>query len=731
MIAHAARPRLSWLVAGCLLFWLASVQPQSRGAEPASPDLPLKRVVLFSSGVGFFEHRGDVDGDQTIEMRFDTAAINDLLKSMVVQDFGGGHISTVTYSSREPLAKQLKSFSIDLARNPSVADLLRQLRGQTLAIAAPNPIEGIIVSTERRRVPGGKEGTDEIEVLNLKTAAGVRSIPLYSIVEFRLSDKKLNDEFQDALAVLATAHANDKKAITLSFSGKGRRPVSVGYIQESPVWKTSYRLVLDDKESPLLQGWAVVENTTEHDWKDVSVTLVSGRPISFTMNLYEPLYVDRPVVVPETFAGLTSHTYAQDLSGKSDLETLTGDTGVRIGGKPVRMAGDTSQRPYPAVAMGGAGGGGFGGGFFGGVPGANSGGTASNGPAVTSVIPVAGGEPTKTGLDLKKGVTSAATADEVGELFRYSIKTPVTLAHSKSALLPIVNEPIKGQRVAIYNPEVQPKHPLAGLWLHNTTKLHLMQGPITVFDGGEYAGDAQIEDISPGARRLISYALDLDVEVTSRTEPQLDVLSVVKIVHGVIHATNKLTRQRIYTIKNSGDRAKHLLVEQPIDIEWKLAKPDQLAEKTRDTYRFATDVADHKTGTLAVAEERSQQQEVALGTTSDAQMLVSYRSATVASPQVKAALAELATRWAAKGELAVQRSKLEAKISEIGTEQARIRQNMDRLDKTSELFNRYVKMFGEQEDLIAKTRGELKVMSAQEDKVRKELAEFVSHLDVE
>jgi hypothetical protein len=712
------------------VFWFASVQAPSRGAEPTSPNLPLKRVVLYSSGVGFFEHRGDIEGDQTIEMRFDTAAINDLLKSMVVQDFGGGHISTVTYSSREPLAKQLKSFSIDLARNPSVGDVLRQLRGQTLAIAAPNPIEGAIVSTERRRVPGGKEGTDEIEVLNLKTAAGVRSIPLYSIVEFRLSDKKLNDEFQDALAVLATAHANDKKAITLSFAGKGRRPVTVGYIQESPVWKTSYRLVLDDKESPLLQGWAVVENTTEHDWKDVSVTLVSGRPISFTMNLYEPLYVDRPVVVPETFAGLTSHTYAQDLSGKSDLETLTGDTGIRIGGKPVRLAGVPQQQ-----GAGFGGGGGFGGGFMGGgmagVPGANSGGTASNGAAVTSVIPVLDGKPINAGLDLKKGVTSAATADAVGELFRYSIKTPVTLAHSKSALLPIVNEPIKGQRVAIYNPEVQPKHPLAGLWLHNTTKLHLMQGPITVFDGGEYAGDAQIEDISPGARRLISYALDLDVEVTSRTEPQLDVLSVVKIVHGVIHATNKLTRQRIYTIKNSGERPKHLLIEQPIDAEWKLTKPEQLAEKTRDEYRFATDVADHKTGTLAVAEERSQQQEVALGTTSDAQMLVSYRSATVASPQVKAALAELATRWAAKGELATQRFKLEAKISEIGTEQARIRQNMDRLDKTSELFNRYVKMFGEQEDLIAKTRGELKVMSAQEDKQRKELADFVSHLDVE
>ena len=183
---------------------------------------------------------------------------------------------------------------------------------------------------------------DEIDVLNLKTATGLRSIPLHAIVEFRLLDEKLDKEFQDALAVLATAHTNDKKAVTLNFTGKGRRTVRVGYIQESPVWKTSYRLVLDDKDTPLLQGWAIVENTTEHDWKDVTVTLVSGRPISFIMDLYEPLYVNRPSVVPELFASLTSRTYDQDMSGKADLEALTGDTGLRIGGKPVRF----SKNPF-------------------------------------------------------------------------------------------------------------------------------------------------------------------------------------------------------------------------------------------------------------------------------------------------------------------------------------------------------------------------------------------------
>ncbi|HEX4000678.1 MAG TPA: hypothetical protein VHX65_19170 [Pirellulales bacterium] len=698
-----------------------------QAAEPPTAELPLKRVVLFSSGVGFFEHSGEIDGNRTVEMRFDTAAINDLLKSMVVQDFGQGHVSTVTYGSREPLAKQLKSFSIDLARNPTIADLLLQLRGQRLAISMPNPVEGTVVGLERREVPAAKEGMQAIDVLNLKTATGLRSIPLNSIVEFRLLDEKLDKEFQDALAVLASAHTNDKKAVTLNFTGTGKRTVRVGYIQESPVWKTSYRLVLDDKEAPLLQGWAVVENTTEHDWKNVAVTLVSGRPISFLMDLYEPLYVDRPWVAPELFGTLTSHTYDQDMSGKADLEALTGDSGLRIGGKPVRLG--NKNQFQTGGGLGGAGGmsagmgvGGFGaGGSFG----------TNREPMVTSVVPVVGGPGPNMTLDLKKGVAPKTKAEEVGALFRYAIGTPVTLAHSQSALLPIVNEPIKGERVSIYNPADQSKHPLSGLWLHNTTKLHLMQGPITVFDGGEYAGDAQIEDIAPGASRLISYALDLNVEATSGDDMRSEELTLVKIVHGVLQATTKINRRREYTMKNSGDRAKHVLIEQPIDSDWKLVSTKNLAEQSRDTYRFALDVPEHKTATLAVEEQRRSLQQVRLGVLSDTSALLVYSSAAATSQQVKDAFKELSTRLAARTDLLRQRAQAESQITEIGEEQSRIRLNMQQLDKSSELFKRYVKMFGEQEDLIAKTRAELKTLSAQQEKQRKEFAEFVERLDVD
>ena len=151
----------------------------------------------------------------------------------------------------------------------------------------------------------------------------------------------------------------------------------------------------------------------------------------------------------------------------------------------------------------------MGGGFFGGADGGASGYGADAG-----VVPVA-----DQVVDLKQGVAAAATAGDVGELFRYVIKQPVTLGRNESAMLPIVNDAVKGEKVAIYNPAVHAKHPLAGLRLTNTTPLHLLQGPITLFDGGEYAGDARIEDIPPGSTRLISYALDLETEVAVEDKP--------------------------------------------------------------------------------------------------------------------------------------------------------------------------------------------------------------------
>ncbi len=368
----------------------------------------------------------------------------------------------------------------------------------------------------------------EKSFLVLKTETGLRSVPMDSIVQCRLLNKKLDGEFDKALALLAAARATDKKTVNLEFRGQGNRDVRVGYIQESPVWKTSYRLVLNGEKPPLLQGWAIVENTGDQDWEQVQLSLVSGRPISFIMDLYQPLFVQRPTVVSAEFAGMTPQTHDQDLA---DREAALN----RRAGKPSGGAGFS----------GGFGGGGFGGGFGGGV--------AAGAPAADAEA----NRPKSAPFDPSQGVKTAADAGELGELFRYNIKEPVTLARHKSAMLPIINAQVQGKKVSIYNANAQAKHPANGFQLTNSTTLYMSQGPITVFDGGEFAGDARVEDVAPGAKRLISYAVDLDVEVAPDVTPRPDELLSVRIAKGILKIEQLKTRRHSYAIKNSSAERKN------------------------------------------------------------------------------------------------------------------------------------------------------------------------------
>src|SRR5215212_895205 len=315
---------------------LSSRESNAEDAAAGESKLPIKRVVIFSSGVGYFQHQGKVDGNASVDLKFRVNNINDLLKSMVLEDRGGGQISTVTYGSRDPITKTLQTFSIDLTKSPTLGQLLSQIRGEQIEIDAPNKVVGTIIGVEQRKEPAGEKQVVEVDYLNLLTDEGLRRISLDSVGRIKLSNPQLDSELRQALKVLAAGHATDKKTVTMKFLGQGEREVRVGYIQEAPVWKTSYRLVLDEKEKPFLQGWAIVENTTDTDWKDVRLSLVSGRPISFVMDLYSPLYATRPTIVPELFASLRPQIYEQN---------LISDSSISLAEKSIR-----AQEPLAAAA---------------------------------------------------------------------------------------------------------------------------------------------------------------------------------------------------------------------------------------------------------------------------------------------------------------------------------------------------------------------------------------------
>ena len=317
----------------------------------------------------------------------------------------------------------------------------------------------------------------------------------------------------------------------------------------------------------------------------------------------------------------------------------------------------------------------------------------------------------------------------MGELFQYVIATPVTLARQKSAMLPIVNETIKGSKVSIYNEAVQAKHPLNGLRLVNSTKLHLMQGPLTVFDGGTYAGDAKIENLSPGAERLVSYALDLNTEVAPEAKSHPEQLVSVKVVKGVMQSSRKYGRTRKYTIKNSDSKPKTVLIEYPIDANWKLVEPEKPTEKTRDKYRFAVTAEPGKPAVLSVEEEQVVSQQVAI-TNLDTNMMAFYMNQKTVSAAVKAALQEVVKRKQALQLAAQDRERLEQRITTITQEQDRIRQNMGQLERNTELYKRYVQKFGAQEDDVEKMRGQIQKQIADEARLRQSLDEFLINLDI-
>jgi hypothetical protein len=607
-------------------------EPANGNGKPAAP-LPISQVVLFNSGVGYFQREGQIDGDAHVDLSFPAGDVNDLLKSLILQDAGGGKVGAVSYDSADPLERTLKSFALDLTNNPTLAQLLIQARGEKVEVvrqpadAASVTVTGTIVGIESHKQIL-KDQLVEAEQLNLLTEDGLRGLPLGQVQRVRLLNPALDSEFRRALEVVARAHDVQKKGLRLHFLGNGRRTVRVGYVLERPIWKSSYRLSLDQKGKPFMQGWALVENTSDDDWNGVRMALVTGRPISFRMNLYQPLYVPRPLVEPELFATLRPPVYAGEIAkeglGKREEMALKG------------LYNAEAATPPPAQVP------------FGGLPGgkgqspfvAGSGGRAISKDASpldrltieqlkrrlgveAERIPELGMVLSQArnpqdleniqrilseihGRNFKDAVTSMATSQDVGDSYRYLIDQKITIPRQKSSMVPIVNKGVEGSKVSIYNAAVHAKFPLLGLRLKNTTGHPLMQGPITVYEDNVYAGDTRILDLQSDEERLVSYAIDLGTEVAPASKSSPSPQMTFKIGGNNLTAHFKVRETTTYAIKNRSTQDRLVLLEHPIRNDWKLVVQDkkESVEKSRDMYRFPVKVAAGKAVSFPVKEEQ-------------------------------------------------------------------------------------------------------------------------------
>ncbi len=607
----------------CLAFVATSIaQTSDQSSNPDAARLPVTRVILYKNGVGYFEHSGRVRGSQDVNVDFTTSQLNDVLKSLTVLDLGKGRITGVSYNSNAPLEKRLGSLRLPVGENPTTAQFLDALRGARIDVhSGALSATGRLLSIEERQIVVGRgsQGGDEngeaggkigLTQVSLVTDSGdVRLFDLTPQTTVRVAEKDVNEEVGKYLGLVASTRDQDTRRMTISTAGEGERNLLVSYISEVPVWKSTYRIVIPSDGKPLLQGWAVVDNTVGEDWKNVELSLVAGAPQSFIQDLSQPYYTRRPVVPPPQGAMLTPQLHEATIETADNL--------------PV-----PPPPPPPTRGVGG------------GVPGGSMGGGIGSGLSAPKV-----GVPgrVRAGYDLKEketieanglapmvenaytapaeladrieGATQVGQAQELGDLFEYKLKDRVTIRKNQSALVPILQSRIDAEKVSVWN--ASDAAVLRALWVNNTSDLTLDGGSFNVLEGDAFAGEGLMDVIKPGEKRLLSYAADSGVLVEHRNAYQSQRVTKVVIVHGTMMQSTQERAEVTYTIRNRDTAARTVVIEHPARAGWKLTDDETPAETSASFHRFRMAVEPHKTASLTVKEFRPMTKSYAITNISD------------------------------------------------------------------------------------------------------------------
>ncbi len=678
-------------------------------SNPATAKLPVRRVVLYKNGVGYFEHLGRVRGSQDVHVDFTSAQLNDVLKSLTVLDLSGGKISGVDYNSEAPLARRLATLRLTLGENPTVADFLGALRGARLEVRSGSGVAlaGKLLSVEKKS-RGKDNGTTEWTEISLVSDNGeVRTAEVTPATSVRIAERDLQVEVGRYLGLIASSRDQDLRRMTISTTGVGERNLYVSYISEVPIWKTTYRLVLSSKaeKKPLLQGWAIVDNTIGEDWNDVEVSLVAGAPHSFIQQLSQPYYGRRPVVPLPESVQLTPQTHA------ATLESMGAADRMVAGGVPGGVMGGVM------------------GGVIGGV-GSGSGSGMGNAPAHPKPVMAEEVEVEEA----REESEPVAEGNALGDLFEYKLKERVTIRKNQSALVPILQTDIAAEKVSLWSESLGEAQPLRALWVNNASSMTLDGGSFSVLDSNTFAGEGLMEAIKPGERRLLSYATDLGLLVDAKLDSGRERVTRVRIYRGTMTTTSEVREKKSYTVRNEDTTARILVIEHPARPEWKLGedtpKPE---EKALGLYRFRLSVEPKKTEKLVVNEAKPLNTQYSVSNVTDDQ-IGSFLMQRSINPDIEKALRAIVAQKNVVADFDAKIKAQQKTIDQIFTDQGRLRENMKALKGSAEekaLLQRYTKQLDEEETQLDALRRKKQDTEAEQQLANGALQKMIQELQMD
>ena len=633
--------------------------------SPAA-ELNVRNVVLYKHGVGYFERAGEMGPGESARLDFKAAEMNDVLKSLTVEIKGGAGVSGLRYDSSEPLSAKLSQMPVKLEAQQPLSSLIDQLRGAQLEMkSAAQTVSGAVVSA--RLIPGSREQQEREQVTLLLDSGDLRTFEIAPGTAIKFPDPKLQLLLKDYLLAVTQARSTDKRSVYIDSSDAGRRSVVASYMIPSPVWKSSYRLIFPQTGEPTLEGWAIVDNTTGEDWTNVTLALVSGRPISFISRLYEPRYVVRPEAeladvgpnAPVVFAGSVlggAAPAAPAMAGRRDAAMFRNQGNMQQSAR--------SQAPAQSAEM---------------------------------MMEVAADKAVSN-------VEGTAEGRELGELFEYRFGKPVTVKRNESAMLPFLQQKLEARKLLIYS-DMSSQHPLNAAELTNSTGKTLDGGPITVYDQAAYAGEALVETVKSGDRRLIGYGIDIGTRITTAIDSTMQAVREFHLRRGVLTTKAAVLETKTFTIRNVDNRAKLLIIEQPLRQGYKQVN-QKPAAVTASKNRFEVKLAAAATDKFVLQEERLEDQSYMVSNLNP-DHLMSFVQNKALTPEGTKALQTILDR---KRLIAAMENDLrlaETETAEITKDQDRIRQNLGSLNRVAgqeDQVNRYARQLATQESQLATLR---------------------------
>jgi len=637
-------------------------------------ELPVTRVVLYQNGVGYFERSGSVEGE-VLNLQARPSQINDLLKSLTVIDQGSGRAVSASLPLEENADRLLGELPAQVRGAGGLLEVLRLFRGARVEIEGEHSsgVAGRVIGVENLQEDAGEQVAADWRV-SLKTPEGEDTVyPVDQIRKLRLEDPTLSLGLERSLDVSLGEGGWKPIGLSIRLAGEPPHRLLASYIVEMPRWKPAYRLVLAPGEKPLLQGWAVIDNVSGEHWQDVSLSLVSGTPISFKYNLHAPQYTERVDLTPAGLPRAAAPPPSEEAGYASGQAPPPPAPPPAAASAP---APSRSTRPIAAAEAAHAKK----------APGDGYGYEFDDDPTNEEKEEAEAPSAPEASIQQQAQQGQQAETAQVGALFRYDIRDRVTIPDRSSTLVNIVNQRIAGEEVVYFRPELSDSsgeiHPYRAVKLENATGITLEKGPITVYSGGTFVGEGFVERMESGSTSFLTFALDAQVTLDRHGGMREEGVRLLRIVDGQLVSESQRIQVSKYEVKSHRAEPVRAYIRNLKTSGWSLAHPIVGSVETPDALIVPLDVPANAQAELEVEWRQPITRNVAIDSTSASELLQIYLNGGKAPPAVERILRELLEIKADLAEKRKETSRLQAQRGSLNMDSERVRENLNVLRRT-------------------------------------------------